>query len=45
MAERQGGIYYQSIDDFDFDRTFAFLAKEFLYQTNLKMAKFLPLMK
>ena len=28
MADREGGIYYQSIDDFDFDRTFAFLAKE-----------------
>ena len=28
MADREGGIYYQSINDFNFDRTFAFLARE-----------------
>ena len=28
MADRVGSIYYESINDFDFDRTFAFLAKE-----------------
>ena len=28
MADREGSIYYQSIHDFNFDRTFAFLAKE-----------------
>ncbi len=28
MADREGSIYYESINDFDFDRTFAFLAKE-----------------
>ncbi|MBE9048718.1 hypothetical protein IQ255_30810 [Pleurocapsales cyanobacterium LEGE 10410] len=28
MADREGSIYYQSINDFNFDRTFAFLAKE-----------------
>ena len=27
MADREGSIYYQSINNFDFDHTFAFLAK------------------
>ena len=34
MVDRQGGIYYQGIDDFDFDRTFAFLAKQRISLTN-----------
>ena len=28
MADREGSIYYRSIEDFDFDRACAFLAKE-----------------
>lgn len=31
MADREGSIYYQSIENFDFDRTCAFLAEEKIF--------------